>query len=146
MKEDMSDRLSAVQTSDQQEAAGGGYFSPLARARYMLLTTFKPNGTPVYVSVQGMVDGDRAYFRAWDHSGLAKRLRHTDAVQVAPCTVLGLCSFGQPLDAAARLLPENEASRVAPKLARRYPARHRFLIPLLARTGRWQMMYYELMA
>jgi PPOX class probable F420-dependent enzyme len=142
----MSDRPSAVQTSYQHEAAGGGYFAPLASAKYLLLITFKPTGTPVYVSVQGMVDGNRAYFRAWGHSGLVKRLRHTDAVQVAPCTVLGLCSFGQPLDATARLLSEKEASQVAPKLAGRYPAQHRFLIPFLARTGRWRMVYYELMA
>jgi PPOX class probable F420-dependent enzyme len=142
----MSERPVAAESSYQQEASHAGYFAPLASAKYMLLTSFKRNGTPVYTSVQGMVDGNRAYFRVWSRSGLVKRLRHTGAVLVAPCTVLGLCSYGQPLDATARLLSDREASRVAPELACRYAARRRFLIPLLLRTGRWQMVYYELVS
>ena len=42
-------------------------------------------------------------------------------------------------------LPGEEASRIAGKLARKYPVRQRFLIPLLHRTRRWQMVHYELL-
>lgn len=62
------------------------------------------------------------------------------------CTVLGLCSFGPLLDATARLLPGEEASRAARKLARKYPVQRRFLIPLLYRTWGRQMVHYELLA
>ncbi len=143
----MSDRPSATESSYQEDAAGGGYFAPLALAKYMLLTTFKPDGIPVSAAVHGVVDGDRAYFRAWSQSDTVKNLRHTDEVQVAPCTgaALGL-RLAPPLDAVARrLLPGEEASRVAGKLARKYPVRQRFLIPLLHRTRRWQMVHYELL-
>lgn len=141
----MSDRPSATESSYQEDAAYGGYFAPLASAKYMLLTTFKPDGIPVSAAVHGVVDGDRAYFRAWSQSGTVKNLRHTDEVQVAPCAALGLLSLAPPLDALARLLPDEEASRVARKLARKYPVQQRFLIRLLQRTRRWQMVHYELL-
>ncbi len=114
----MSDRRSATQSRYQQEAADG-FFGPLASARYMRLTTFKPDGLPVSTSVHGAVDGDRAYLRVWNQSATAKRLRHTDEVQVTACTALGL-AVGPPLDAVARPLPNEEASWVAGKLARKY--------------------------
>jgi PPOX class probable F420-dependent enzyme len=142
----MPSRPSATDSTYQQEAADGGYFAALAPARYMLLTTFKRDGAPVSAPVQGVTVGRRAYFRAWSQSGTLKRLRHTDAVQVTPCTVLGLCSFGPPINATARLVRGETASRVAGKLARKYPDRHRFLIPLLYRTWRRQMVLYELLA
>jgi len=142
----MSDRLPTADRSRQPEAGGGSYFAPLASARYLLLTTFKRTGTPVSVPVRGIVDGDRAYFQAWSRSGHAKRLRHTDLVQVAPCTALGLYSNAPPRYATARLLPGGEASQVAGKLARKYPVQHRYLLAWRQRARRWQMAHYELLA
>ena len=142
----MQDRQSATESSYQQEAADS-YFNSLASlapAKYMRLTTFKPDGIPVSTSVHGVVDGDRAYFRAWKQSGTAERLRRTDEVQVTACTALGL-AVGPPLDAVARLLPAQKASWVAGKLARKYPFQQRFLIPLVRWTRRWQMAHYELL-
>jgi uncharacterized protein len=123
----------------------GTYFAPLAEGRYLLLVTFKPKGTPVSAPVQGITDGDRAYFRVWSRSGTARRLQHTDGVQVAPCGALGLWSHGPPLDAAARRLADEEASRVAGPLARKYPVRRRSLARLLQWTRRRQLVYYELL-
>ena len=125
--------------------AADRYFAPLAKARYLLLTTFRPNGTPVSAPVQGIVDGDRAYFRVWSQSGPARRLRHTDGVQVAPCGAMGLVSYGPPLDAAARPLAGREASQVAGQLARKYPARRRSLTRLLQRARRRRLVHYELL-
>jgi uncharacterized protein len=138
----MPDRPRATNRIDQQEAADGGYLTPLALARYMRLTTFNRDGMPVSASVHGMVDGDRAYFRARSQSGTVKRLQYTDAVQVTPCGVLGFWTYGPLLSAVARQLRDEEASRVAVELDRRYPVRHRFLIRLLRR----QAAYYELVA
>ena len=125
------------------ETAGGRYFEPLAKGRYLLLTTFKPKGTPVTSPVPGIVDGDRAYFGLWSQSGQARRLQHTDGVLVAPCGALGLWSHGPPLDAAARRLAGEEARRVAGRLASKYPARRRSR--LLQRTRRRRLVYYELL-
>lgn len=141
----MSDRMSSADTHHQQDAADSGHFAPLASAKYMQLTTFTRDGRPVPARVHGVTDGDRAYFGAWSRSGSVKRLSHTDAVQVTPCSALGLC-YGPPLDATARLLPAEKARRAAGKLARKYPVRRRFLIPLPHRTWRRKMAHYELLA
>jgi len=55
----------------------GGYFEPLSKAKYTSVTTFRRSGQPVATPVHVVTDGDVAYFRTWDVSGKAKRLRHT---------------------------------------------------------------------
>ena len=142
---DPTGRSSVADRRYREESADGSYFTPLAEARYLLLTTFKQKGTPVSAPVQGIVDGDRAYLRVWSQSGTVRRLRHTDGVQVAPCGALGLCSHGPPLDAAARRLAGEEASRVAGQLNRKYPVRRRSLARLLQRARRRRLVYYELL-
>jgi uncharacterized protein len=138
-------RPSAADRRYREETADGSYFAPLAKARYLLLTTFKPKGTPMSAAVQGIVEDGRAYFRVRSRSGTVKRLRHTDGVQVAPCGARGLLSYGPPLDAAARELAGEEASRVAGQLARKYPVRRRSLARLLRRERRRRLAYYELL-
>lgn len=138
-------RSPVADRSYRAETADGRYFAPLAKARYLLLTTFKPKGTPVSTSVPGIVDGGRAYFRVWSQSGTARRLQHTDGVHVAPCGAQGLWSYGPPLDAAARRLAGEEASRIAAQLARKYPVRRRSLGRLLQRARRRRLVYYELL-
>ena len=133
------------QPAGRSSATDDSYFAPLATARYLLLTTFKPKGTPVSAPVQGIVDGDRAYFRVRSRSGTARRLRHTDGVHVAPCSALGLWSNGPPLDAAARPLAGEEASGVAGQLDLKYPVRRRFLARLLPRARHRRLAYYELL-
>ncbi len=142
----MSSRPSTIDSGSRRDAARGGYLASLAPAKHMLLTTFKEDGTSVSAPVRVVVDGDRAYFRTWSPSGTSKRLQRIDWVQVAPCTVLGLCRYGPTLDATARLLTGEEASRAAAKLARRYPVQRRFLIPLFHRVPGWQTAHYELRA
>jgi PPOX class probable F420-dependent enzyme len=127
------------------DTASGSYFASLAKARYLRLTTFKRKGTPVSAPVPGIVDGGRAYFGVSSRSGAVRRLQHTDGVQVAPCGALGLVSYGEPLDAAARRLPDPEASDVAGQLARAHPVRRRSLARLLQRARRRQLVYYELL-
>jgi PPOX class probable F420-dependent enzyme len=141
----MPERQFATDGRDQQEA-GSGYFVPAERARRMLLTAFERGGAAVSAPVRAVADGDRAYFWAWSGSGLARRLRHAGAVQVTPCSARGFLTYGLPLSATARLLPGDEASRATEKLAREHPVQHRFLIPVLQRARRRQMVIYELMA
>jgi PPOX class probable F420-dependent enzyme len=131
----------------RRPAAAEGYFAPLASARYVLLTTFKPDGSaPRNSTVRAAVDGDRAYFQVRGGSGTSKRLGHAGRVQVAPCTVLGLCSFGPPFNATARLLAGEPARTAARKLAGQQPARRRLPIPLPGWMRRSQPVHYELLA
>ena len=132
-------------TTDQpgREGARSGKPAPLTSAKYLLLTSFNRDGVALATPVRVLADGDRAYFRTSDASGLSKRLRHTDWIQVSPCTVLGVCRTGHTVDATARQLAGEEASWAAAQLAPRYPAWRRFLGSLARRvTGRCAV-YYE---
>jgi hypothetical protein len=126
-----------------QQGAGSRKPAPLASAKYLLLTSFNRDGAALATPVRVLADGDRAYFRTSDASGLSERLRRTDWIQVSPCTVLGVCRTGPTVDATARLLAGDEASRAAAQLAPRHPVWRRFLGSLAHRmTGR-QAVYYE---
>ncbi len=139
----MSSRPSTTHSSGY-ETDQGGRFVALESAKYLLLTTFKPDGTPMAVPVRVAVDGDRAYFGTWDASGTSKRLRRTDWVQVVPCTALGMVSFGPKVNATARLLAGGQARRAAGRLARKHRAWRDFPGSLARRLTRRQTVYYEL--
>jgi len=139
----VSSRPSTTDSSGH-ETAQGGRFVTLEPAKYLLLTTFKQNGTPMAVPVRVAVDGDRAYFGVWDASGTAKRLRRTDWVQVVRCTPLGMASFGPRVNATARLLAGAEAGQAAERLARTRPAWREFARSLACRVTGRQSAYYEL--
>lgn len=136
----------ATDSGTTHEASDRGYFAPLKPAKYTLLTTFKPDGTPVSTPVCAAADGDRAYFRTWNTSGLCERLRHNGFVQAVPCSALGLYSYGPSLDATARRLTGEEASRAAGLLARTYPGQHRLLSSMVRRIRGGQTVHYELLA
>ena len=137
----MPSRSLATGRKPREEIAGGSYFAPLAQGRYVLVTTPRPKGAPVSARVPGVADGNRACVRVWSGSGLARRLRHADRIQVTACNGAGLLSYGEPLYAAVRPLAGVEASRAAGKLAIKYPGRHDVLARLLRRTP----VYYELL-
>jgi hypothetical protein len=126
-----------------QHAAGSGKPAPLASAKYLLLTSFNRDGAALATPVRVLAEGSRAYFRTSDASGLSKRLRHTDWIQVSPCTVLGVCRTGPTVDATARLLAGDEAGWTAAQLAPKHPVWRRFLGALAHRVTGRQAVYYE---
>lgn len=125
------------------EGAAAGYFEPLSRATYMRLTTFRRSGQPVPTPVHVVTDGPAAYFRTWDVSGKAKRLRHTASVEVAPSTLRGRTA-GPVLAAEAHLLADEESDRAARLIARRHPLLHGLLIPWFHRRRGWVTQQYRL--
>jgi PPOX class probable F420-dependent enzyme len=50
-------------------------YEPLRKAKTILLTTYKRDGTPVATPVSIAFDGDRAFFRTWHTAHKTKRLR-----------------------------------------------------------------------
>ena len=139
----MSSRPSTTDSSGH-ETDQVGRFVTLESAKYLLLTTFKQDGTTLAVPVRVTVDGDRAYFGVWAASGTAKRLRRTDWVQVVRSTPLGMASFGPRINATARLLAGAEASQAAEKLARKHPGQHGGLTSLARRLRGARPVHYEL--
>jgi uncharacterized protein len=116
---------------------------PFAAHKTALLTSFRRDGTPVDTPVTIAVDGERAFFRTYDKSSKAKRLRNNPEVLVAPSTVRG-----KPLRTAircqSRLLGSDESARARRLLARRSPFLQGILVPLTHRVSRYRTLHYEL--
>jgi len=91
-----------------------------------------------------VADGNRLYFWAPGSSGTSKRIQRTDWVQVARCTVLGVCRYGPTVNATARPLAGAEADRAAAKVAGRRPAWRRPLARMWHRVPGWRPVHYEL--
>jgi uncharacterized protein len=106
----------------------------LGNAEYILLTTFRKDGTPVATPVWVIRHGDE--LRVWSAPdvGKIKRIRRNGAVLVAPCSLRGE-PHGASVDATARLLPEGEVRPVLDGLVKKYGLRGWFTT-LMPRYGR----------
>jgi len=130
--------------SDDQVRSTSGYFSPLAISKYSLLSTYKRDGTPVATPVNVVVSGDVAYFRTWNTSGKAKRLRHTSRVELQACGPGGKPKGGAKVAAVASLLQGGASQEAATALARQHPLLHRHIVPRLHRLRGWTTQQYRL--
>jgi uncharacterized protein len=91
-------------------------------AKYVLLTTFKRDGTPVATTVWNVPLGDRDVgFWTSSGSGKAKRLSHTGRVTVQPCDARGRTTPGtEPVEATARLVTGDELDEIRAKVVDKY--------------------------
>jgi uncharacterized protein len=88
----------------------------LADEKYLALTTFKRDGTPVTTPVWAApLDGGKIGFWTSSSSGKAKRLAHTSKVTIQPCDARGRVKEGtSPSEATAVVVaggPELETIR-----------------------------------
>jgi PPOX class probable F420-dependent enzyme len=111
-------------------------------ARTVLLVTYKRDGTAVGTPVSIAFDGQRAYFRTYDRSWKAKRLRNNPSVKLSPSTFFGK-PRGDAIHARARLLEGEQAAAAARALARQHPVLQGLLVPLAHRLKRYQTLHYE---
>jgi PPOX class probable F420-dependent enzyme len=88
------------------------------------------------------VDGAHAYFRTWDASGKAKRLRRDPHVEVAPRSQGH--PTADPVPARVRVLDGEGVARARRALRRKHPLRQGVLVPLMHRMRRWHTVHYEL--
>ncbi|HUA29273.1 MAG TPA: PPOX class F420-dependent oxidoreductase [Streptosporangiaceae bacterium] len=129
--------------SSIQDPQTESYFAPLRGATYIQLTTFRRSGTGVPTAVHVVLDGDEAFFRTWNTTGKAKRLRHTPDVRVAPSNIRGR-PRGPAFPARAYLLDGEASDRAARLLASRHPILHGRLIPWYHRRRGWTTQQYRL--
>lgn len=115
----------------------------LSEQKAVLLETRRRDGTWVGTPVSIVVADGRAYFRTYDASGKAKRLRNNPEVKVAPSTMRGRAT-GPSVAGTARLLDDDEANRVRALLAAKYPWLHGRMVPAMHRRKGWQTLHYEL--
>lgn len=118
-------------------------FGPLAREKYVLLTTFRRDGAGVGTPVHVAVDGDRAYFRTWDTTWKLKRIRNNPEVEVSPSTFRGRPT-GPGLHARARILAGAESARAGALISRKHPILHGLLIPRVHRLRGNETVHVEL--
>jgi PPOX class probable F420-dependent enzyme len=113
----------------------------LSVAHDMRLETRRRDGSWVPTPVNPIVNGDRIYFRTWDTSGKAKRLRNFSDVRVAPSTARGKPT-GRTLSGTATLLTGEAAQQAAKRMNRKYPLLQGVAVRLFHRiTGRVTQHY-----
>lgn len=79
----------------------------LARARYVSLTTFRKDGTPVSTPVWVVSEGGYLQVLSKATTGKVKRLRNNAHVTIAPCDARGGLQ-GDPVDGTATVIEDPE--------------------------------------
>jgi len=94
----------------------------LAEEKYILLTTFRRDGTPVATPVWAVpLDDGKIGFWTSSGSGKAKRLAHTDRVTVQACDMKGRVKDGtQATEATARLVTGAEFDDIHARVVAKY--------------------------
>lgn len=94
----------------------------LGDEKYILLTTFKRDGTPVATPVWSVPLEDGSFgFWTSSGSGKAKRLAHTERVTVQPCDARGKVTDGtSPTEATARVVSGDDMAEIRRKVTEKY--------------------------
>ncbi|WP_314252265.1 PPOX class F420-dependent oxidoreductase [Streptomyces sp. DSM 40907] len=93
----------------------------LGSARYVSLTTFRKDGTPVATPVWAVADGGELYVWTRSDSWKVKRIRNNGRVTVTACDMRGRVAEGaQAREGEARLLDEAGLRRVRKLMSRKY--------------------------
>lgn len=97
----------------------GASFGDVAAAKYVLLTTFRKDGTPVSTPLWAAFDGDRLLMWTVTDSWKVKRIRRNPRVTVAACDVRGNPK-GPAVEATAEILDDAGTDRARDAIAKRY--------------------------
>jgi PPOX class probable F420-dependent enzyme len=108
----------------------------LAESRYILLTTFRKDGTPVPTPVWSVPMGDELWVWTAPEAGKVKRIRQGGEVRVVPCTLRGR-PRGVPVPGQAELVEKQDALRVMDALVAKYGWQARFSL-LSHRFDQWR--------
>ncbi len=100
----------------------------LSDEKYILLTTFRRDGTPVSTPVWAVDLGeDTIGFWTSSGSGKSKRLAHTSRVTVQPCDARGRVRDGTaPVDATARVVTGSEYDTIRERVKAKYGVMTKF--------------------
>lgn len=102
---------------------------PKFPGKYLSVTTFKRDGTPVATPVWFVQDGARLLIETDSTSGKVKRIRHNPEVLVAPCTASGKLR-GDQVAAGAEILGEEAVARMRQLAAEKYRIDRIFVLPV----------------
>jgi uncharacterized protein len=91
----------------------------LGNSKYVLVTTFRKDGTSVPTPLWVARAGDELLVWTVADSGKVKRIRRNSSVEVAECDVRGTPS-GESIKTTARVLGPAETQRVRQLIAKKY--------------------------
>jgi uncharacterized protein len=94
-------------------------FADVAKADYVLLTTFTKDGRPKPTAIWAVPDGDRLLAITQGKSWKVKRIRNTPRVTVAVCD-RGGSPKSEEVEAVAAILDQGEVGRVYDGIGKRY--------------------------
>jgi uncharacterized protein len=94
-------------------------FADLAKAQYILLTTFTKDGKPKPTPVWAAADGDRLLVISEDKAWKVKRIRNTPRVTLATCTMGGRPT-SEPVEGTAAILDKSQTGAVYDAIGKRY--------------------------
>jgi uncharacterized protein len=94
-------------------------FADLAKAQYILLTTFTKDGRPKPTPIWAAVDKDRLLVITVGDSWKVKRIRNTPRVTLATCTMGGRAT-SDAVEGTAALLDKSETGSVYDAIGNRY--------------------------
>ena len=94
-------------------------FDEVAKARYILLTTFTKDGKPKPTAIWAAPDGDRLLVMTEEESWKVKRIRNTPRVTLAVCDMRGNLK-SEAVDATATILDKSRNGDVYDAIGRRY--------------------------
>ncbi|MBF6080475.1 PPOX class F420-dependent oxidoreductase [Nocardia cyriacigeorgica] len=89
------------------------------KADYILLTTFRKDGTPVPTPLWAAADDGKIFVWTVTDSWKVKRLRRNPAVTLQPCNAKGT-PHGTAIDGTARILDADETENVRRLLRKKY--------------------------
>jgi hypothetical protein len=121
------------QTSGHTDERPAGLDGPALEARfpgkYLSVTSFKRDGTPVATPVWFVIENGRVLIYTDPDSFKAKRMRRNPSVAIAPCTARGRLR-GDPAPATAEFLPDGETDHVMRLIQRKYRVDRITLLPI----------------
>jgi len=91
----------------------------IGAAKYVLLTTFRKDGSGVPTPVWAAMDGDRMLIWTETKSWKVKRIRHTPRVTVGACDARGNPK-GPQVDATAAVLDDADTEHTRAAIAHKY--------------------------
>lgn len=107
-----------------------GWRQPLSvPGKYLSLTTYRRDGTPVSTPVWFVEEDGRLFVTTAADSYKAKRLRRNPAAMVAPCTARGVPK-GDAIPVQVEFLPLHEHARVDRLMAEKYRLDRVLILPI----------------
>jgi len=94
-------------------------FADVAKAQYVLLTTFTKDGRPKPTPVWAASDGNRLLVISEEKSWKVKRIRNTSRVTLAVCDIRGRAK-SEAIEATAAILDKSQTGAVYDAIGREY--------------------------